>query len=90
MADEVDESIEKNLDGVTLVITGTLAGMTRDEAKEAVLARGGKVTGSVSKKTDYLLAGENAGTKYDKAEALGVPILDLQQFTLLLAEGKIG
>jgi DNA ligase (NAD+) len=87
MADEVDESIQQNLAGVTLVITGTLAGMTRDQAKEAVLARGGKVTGSVSKKTDYLLAGENAGSKYDKAEALGVPVLDLPEFNLLLVEG---
>lgn len=84
MVDEVDESIEQTLAGVTLVITGTLAGMTRDQAKEAVLARGGKVTSSVSKKTDYLLAGENAGSKYDKAEALGVPILDLEQFELML------
>ena len=84
MADEVDESTEKNLAGLTLVITGTLAGMTRDEAKEAVLARGGKVTGSVSKKTDYVVAGENAGSKYAKAEALGVPILDLSKFKMLL------
>ncbi len=64
------------LAGLTFVITGTLPTMSRDEAKALIEANGGKVTGSVSKKTDYLLAGEKAGSKLAKAEALGVPVLD--------------
>jgi len=62
--------------GKTLVITGTLPSMSRDEAKALIEAAGGKVAGSVSKKTDYLLAGEAAGSKLDKAQELGVAILD--------------
>ena len=58
--------------GKTFVITGTLPSMTREEAKAMIIAKGGKVTGSVSKKTDYLLAGEKAGSKLEKAERLGV------------------
>ncbi|HRJ42154.1 MAG TPA: NAD-dependent DNA ligase LigA, partial [Caldilineaceae bacterium] len=64
------------LAGLTFVITGTLPTMGRDEAKEYIEARGGKVTGSVSAKTDFLLAGEKAGSKLEKAEKLGVPVLD--------------
>ncbi len=64
------------LAGVSVVITGTLAGFSRDEAGEAVRGAGGKVTSSVSKKTDFVVAGENAGSKYDKAVELGVPVLD--------------
>ncbi len=64
------------LDGKTLVVTGTLEGFTRPEAEEAIRAAGGKPAGSVSKKTDYLVAGENAGSKLAKAEELGVPVLD--------------
>ncbi|MDH2427645.1 NAD-dependent DNA ligase LigA [Sphaerisporangium sp. TRM90804] len=75
------------LAGLTLVVTGTLAGFTRDEAGEAIAARGGKVTGSVSKKTAFLVAGENAGSKFDKATKLGVPILDEDGFRTLLDEG---
>ncbi len=75
------------LAGVTVVITGTLTGLTRDEAGEAVRAAGGKVTSSVSKKTDFVVAGENAGSKYDKAVELGVPILDETAFHVLLDEG---
>jgi DNA ligase (NAD+) len=75
------------LAGVTVVITGTLAGLTRDEAAEAVRAAGGKVSSSVSKKTNYVVAGENAGSKYDKAVELGVPILDEDGFRALLAGG---
>ena len=56
-----------------MVVTGSLTGFTRDEAKEAILARGGKAAGSVSKKTDFVVVGENAGSKADKAEQLGVP-----------------
>ena len=75
------------LAGVSVVITGTLPGMTRDEAGEAVRQAGGKVTSSVSKKTDFVVAGENAGSKYDKAVELGVPILDEAAFRTLLADG---
>jgi DNA ligase (NAD+) len=64
------------LDNLTFVITGTLPNMSRDEAKALIEAHGGKVTGSVSNKTDYLLAGEKAGSKLSKAESLGVKILD--------------
>jgi len=69
------------------VITGTLAGFSRDEAAEAVRRAGGKVTSAVSKKTSFLVAGENAGSKYDKATELGVPVLDEDAFRTLLAEG---
>jgi len=75
------------LAGVSVVITGTLAGMSRDEAGEAVRQAGGKVTSSVSKKTDFVVAGENAGSKYDKAVELGVPILDEAAFQTLLTQG---
>jgi DNA ligase (NAD+) len=75
------------LAGVSVVITGTLEGMTRDEAGEAVRQAGGKVTSSVSKKTSFVVAGENAGSKYDKAVELGVPVLDEAAFTVLLAQG---
>ena len=75
------------LAGVSVVITGTLPGMSRDEAGEAVRAAGGKVTSSVSKKTQFVVAGENAGSKYDKAVELGVPILDEAAFRVLLDQG---
>ncbi len=75
------------LAGVSVVITGTLAGLSRDEAAEAVRQAGGKVTSSVSKKTDFVVAGENAGSKYDKAVELGVPILDESAFNALLTQG---
>jgi DNA ligase (NAD+) len=75
------------LAGVTVVITGTLPGLTRDEAAEAVRAAGGKVSSSVSKKTNFVVAGENAGSKYDKAVELGVPILNEDAFRALLAHG---
>ena len=64
------------LEGLTFVITGTLPNLSRDEAKALIEAHGGKVTGSVSKNTNYLLAGEKAGSKLAKAESLGVAILD--------------
>ena len=75
------------LAGVSVVVTGTLAGMSRDEAGDAVRQAGGKVTSSVSKKTHFVVAGENAGSKYDKAVELGVPILDEAAFQTLLAQG---
>ncbi|MEV4391623.1 NAD-dependent DNA ligase LigA [Nonomuraea sp. NPDC049607] len=75
------------LEGLTFVVTGTLEAYTRDTASEALTGRGGKVAGSVSKKTSFLVAGENAGSKYDKAVSLKVPILDEQGFEVLLTEG---
>jgi DNA ligase (NAD+) len=75
------------LAGVTVVITGSLAGFTRDEAAAAVESRGGKTASSVSKKTDFLVAGEKPGSKYDKAVSLGVPVLDEAGFRALLDNG---
>jgi DNA ligase (NAD+) len=87
MADEVDESTPRTLEGLTVVVTGSLDGFSRDEAKEAILTRGGKAAGSVSKKTDYVVVGDNAGSKADKATELGVPVLDEAGFRRLLDQG---
>jgi DNA ligase (NAD+) len=78
------------LDGVTVVITGALSGFTRDAAAAAVQERGGKVSGSVSKKTGYVVAGDLPGSKYDKAVQLGVTVLDEVGFVTLLAQGPDG
>jgi DNA ligase (NAD+) len=88
MADEVDESSPKTLAGLTIVVTGSLEGFSRDEAKEAILSRGGKAAGTVSKKTDYVVVGQNAGTKADKATELGLKILDEGGFRALLESGE--
>ncbi|MGL5851201.1 MAG: NAD-dependent DNA ligase LigA, partial [Phycicoccus sp.] len=88
MLDEHDASVEQTLAGMTVVVTGSLEGFSRDETKEAILARGGKASGSVSKKTDYVVVGENAGTKEDKARELGLPILDEAGFRRLLDTGS--
>ncbi|MBP5265947.1 MAG: NAD-dependent DNA ligase LigA, partial [Lachnospiraceae bacterium] len=74
--------------GKTVVITGTLPSLGRKEAAELLEANGAKVTGSVSKKTDYLLAGEAAGSKLDKATALGIPILSEEDVMRMISEGK--
>ncbi len=87
MADELDAASPKTLAGLTVVVTGSLAGFSRDEAKEAILSRGGKASGSVSKKTDFVVVGENAGSKAENAAKLGVPILDEAGFVALLANG---
>jgi DNA ligase (NAD+) len=87
MADERDAGMPRTLAGVTIVVTGALNGFSRDEAKEAILARGGKAAASVSKKTNYVVAGDSPGSKYDKAVELGVPILDEDGFRRLLEEG---
>ncbi len=89
LADEPDDT-PKTLAGLTIVVTGSLTGFSRDEAKEAIVARGGKAAGSVSKKTDYVVVGENAGTKAEKAEQLGVAVLDEAGFAALLADGPGG
>ncbi|MFB8087617.1 NAD-dependent DNA ligase LigA [Streptomyces sp. NPDC055992] len=75
------------LEGLTVVVTGTLTGHTRDGAKEALQSRGAKVTGSVSKKTSFVVVGDNPGSKYDKAVQLKVPVLDETGFAVLLDEG---
>ncbi|MGK5632113.1 NAD-dependent DNA ligase LigA [Streptomyces sp. URMC 123] len=75
------------LEGITVVVTGTLASHTRDGAKEALQSRGAKVTGSVSKKTDFVVVGDNPGSKYDKAIQLKVPVLDDDGFAVLLEQG---
>ena len=72
------------LAGKNFVLTGTLATLTREAAQEAIAQRGGKVTGSVSKKTGYVIAGADAGSKLKKAEELGVAVLDEQAFLQLL------
>ena len=87
LADERDTAIEPTLAGLTIVVTGSLAGFSRDEAREAILARGGKAAGSVSKKTSFVVAGDAPGSKYDKAVELGVPILDEDGFRTLLDDG---
>ena len=78
------------LDGLTIVVTGAIEGFTRDSAKEAIISRGGKAAGSVSKKTDYVVVGENAGSKETKARELGLAILDDVGFTKLLEHGPAG
>jgi DNA ligase (NAD+) len=90
LEDERDESVERTLEGLTVVVTGSLVDFSRDSAREAILARGGKASGSVSKKTDYVVVGENAGSKADKAEQLGVPMLDEDGFKALLEAGPAG
>ncbi len=87
LEDERDETVARTLEGLTVVVTGSLQEFSRDSAKEAILARGGKAAGSVSKNTDFVVIGDNAGSKADKAEQLGVPILDEAGFVALLEGG---
>ncbi|ADG74017.1 DNA ligase, NAD-dependent [Cellulomonas flavigena DSM 20109] len=87
MQDAVDESTPRTLEGVTVVVTGSLERFSRDGAKEAILGRGGKASGSVSRKTDFVVVGENAGSKETKARELGLRILDEAGFEALLAHG---
>jgi DNA ligase (NAD+) len=86
----VVNTLPQVLDGLTVVVTGSLEGFSRESAKEAIEARGGKAAGSVSKKTDYVVIGANAGSKATKAEELGLPILDEDGFKALLDEGAPG
>lgn len=87
MADERDESIPQTLEGLTIVATGSFEGFTRDSIKEAIISRGGKASSSVSKRTNYVVAGANAGSKLAKAEALSVPVLSEEQFVSLMDAG---
>jgi DNA ligase (NAD+) len=87
MADERTDEGPRPLEGMTVVVTGTLTEHSRDQATEAVTARGGKVSGSVSKKTSFVVVGDNPGSKYDKALSLKVPVLDEAGFAVLLADG---
>jgi DNA ligase (NAD+) len=87
LAEERDASTPRTLEGMSIVVTGSLTDFSRDQAKEAIVARGGKASTSVSKKTAYVVVGDSPGTKADKAEQLGVPVLDEEGFKRLLAEG---
>lgn len=89
MEDEEQEAGAQTLEGLTIVATGSLSTFTRDGIKEAILSAGGKTSSSVSKKTDYVVAGESAGSKLEKAESLGVPVLDEDQFRVLLETGSL-
>jgi DNA ligase (NAD+) len=86
-AEERADTGPRPLEGVSVVVTGSLERYSRDQAAEAVAGRGGKVSGSVSKKTGFVVVGDNPGSKYDKALALKVPILDDDGFDVLLAHG---
>ena len=88
MVDAVDASVARTLDGATVVVTGSLEGLTRDGAKEAIIARGGKAAGSVSKNTDWVIVGPGAGSKEAKARDLGLRILDEAGFVRLLETGS--
>jgi DNA ligase (NAD+) len=87
MQDEVDESTPRTLEGMSIVVTGSLDEWSRDQAKEAILVRGGKAASSVSKKTDFVVVGDAPGSKYDKALSLKVPVLDEDGFRVLLSDG---
>lgn len=88
MADERDESVPRNLEGLSIVVTGSLPTLSRDEAKERIMERGGRAAGSVSKKTAFVVVGDAPGSKYDKAVQLGVPVLDEDGFRVLLDRGQ--
>ena len=80
ITEEAIKETSNEFEGLTFVLTGTLENMTRDEAADMIKARGGKVSSSVSKKTDYVLAGEAAGSKLTKAQTLGVKVIDKAAF----------
>ena len=87
MAEEGVTTGPRPLAGKIFVLTGGLEGFTRDEAKELIVRQGGRVTSSVSKKTDYVVTGKDPGSKFDDAKRLGVPTLDEAQFNKLLGRG---
>ncbi len=84
MTEEIKSGGDMRFAGKTFVLTGTLSGYTRNEAKEIIEGFGGKASGSVSKKTDYVLAGEEAGSKLDKANALGVTVISEEEFVEMI------
>ena len=84
MEAEQAETIDSAISGKTVVVTGTLPTLGRKEAQELIEKYGGKASGSVSKKTDYVLAGEAAGSKLTKAQELGIPVLTEEEFKALL------
>jgi len=87
LEEEGGDDVPRPLEGLTVVVTGSLDRYSRDEATAAIQERGGKAAGSVSKKTDFLVAGDSPGSKYDKAVQLGVPVLDEDAFDILLSQG---
>jgi DNA ligase (NAD+) len=87
MAEPVDDSVVRHLEGLSIVVTGSLEGFSRDEAVEAIAVRGGRAAGSVSKKTAFVVVGDAPGSKYDKAVTLKVPVLDENGFRVLLRDG---
>jgi DNA ligase (NAD+) len=87
LADEAADDGPRPLEGLSIVITGSFAGFSRDSATEAITSRGGKASGSVSKKTAFVVVGDSPGSKHDKAVQLGVPILDEAGFGVLLEQG---
>jgi DNA ligase (NAD+) len=87
LEDERDESTPRILEGLSIVVTGSLTGFSRDGAKEAIVARGGKASSSVSKSTAFVVVGDSPGSKAGKAEQLGVPVLDELAFVVLLHDG---
>ena len=89
MEDDKQQAQPQTLEGTTVVVTGTLEDFTRDSAKEAIISRGGRAAGSVSKKTNYVVVGANAGSKETKARDLGLRILDEDGFKELLETGRV-
>jgi DNA ligase (NAD+) len=88
MRNEPKVTREQTLTGLSIVVTGSLKGYTRDSAEEAITSRGGKVVGSVSKKTSFVVVGDSPGSKYDKAVELKVPVLSgAEAFEVLLEQG---
>jgi DNA ligase (NAD+) len=87
MAEDRTDTGPRPLAGMMVVVTGTLSNFSRDQAAEAIAERGGKVTGSVSKKTNFVVVGDNPGSKHDKALSLKVPVLDEEGFVVLLEHG---
>jgi DNA ligase (NAD+) len=86
MEDERDASVARTLEGLTVVVTGSLEDFSRDSAKEAILARGGKAAGSVSKKTDFVVAGPGAGSKLKEAQKHGVRVLSEDDWFKLIGK----
>ncbi|HWR48417.1 MAG TPA: NAD-dependent DNA ligase LigA [Pseudonocardiaceae bacterium] len=87
LAEPVNDSVVRHLEGLSIVVTGSLEGFSRDEAAEAIAERGGRAAGSVSRKTAFVVVGQAPGAKYDKALALKVPVLDEDGFRVLLSDG---